>query len=122
LRAGFVEVGVRPIYEAAPRRGLVNRLLGLWREPPRLLLAPRRAKAIGCGSAARARRPDKESPQRSNEQGSDKAADGASWIDRFQQNPGLQVKAISLNTLAGSSQVHRPTITPEEREKSPLRN
>lgn len=67
LRAGFVEVGVRPIYEAAPRRGLVNRLLGLWREPPRLLLAPRRAKAIGCGSAARARRPDKERPQRSNE-------------------------------------------------------
>ena len=31
LRAGFVEVGVRPIYEAAPRRGVVNRLLGLWR-------------------------------------------------------------------------------------------
>ena len=29
LRAGFVEVGVRPIYEAAPRRGLVKRLLGL---------------------------------------------------------------------------------------------
>ncbi len=33
LRAGFVEVGVRPIYEAAPRRGLVKRLFGLAGRP-----------------------------------------------------------------------------------------
>ena len=43
LRAGFVEVGVRPIYGAAPRRGVVDRLLGLWRERPGLLLALERS-------------------------------------------------------------------------------
>jgi hypothetical protein len=55
-----------------------------------------------------------------DDQESDDAADSASWIDRIQRKVGLRVKTISLNRLAGESlQMHRPTMTQEERETGP---